>query len=218
MTAATADAPSELLLTDEQLTLLARDAGEPAFPGARPRTLDEAGWEAVAHGLAARGIAGSRRHVAHAVLGVVLAADRSLWMTVAHAPGEGEDRHEILWLLDGLLVRQTVMAGGLHRFHTGSAAAGAVVDAVLGASGAAPSEPELVTEAEYAAALEQARRVVRVEGRRRVGRDRFEGEELTLVESPAHGPWLARTEPEEGEVVLRRLDAAGLAALVMALV
>lgn len=55
----------------------------------------------------------------------LLLADRSLWMTMVYAPGQGDDRHEILWLLDGLLVRRTVMAGGLHRFHSGSAAAAA---------------------------------------------------------------------------------------------
>lgn len=46
----------QLVLTDEQLTLLAVAAGEPGFPGARALDLDEAGWTEVAHSLVARGL------------------------------------------------------------------------------------------------------------------------------------------------------------------
>jgi hypothetical protein len=75
--------PGELLFTDEQLVLLARLAGRPGFPGARSPELTDAGWEAVAQGLAARGAIHdddetAPPRLADVVLGVVLAADRWL--------------------------------------------------------------------------------------------------------------------------------------------
>lgn len=215
-----AGACDELLLTGEQLTLLARAAGEPAFPGVRPPALDGAGWEAVANGLRARGIAHdgpAGDSVVHAILGVVLAAERALWLTIAYAPRAGDDRREILWLTGDLLVRQTTTPEGVHRFRTGDvSAARAVVAAVLGTS-AHPAQPEAtVTAAACAEALSGARRVIGVEVRRRVSEDRFEGEELTLVDSPAHGAWLVRAPGADGPA--RRLGDAAAAALVTALV
>jgi hypothetical protein len=40
----------ELVFTDDELTVLARIAGEPAFPAAHRCDLDDAAWAAIARG------------------------------------------------------------------------------------------------------------------------------------------------------------------------
>lgn len=114
------DAP-ELAFSEEELTLLARLAGAPYFPGTRLVDLDEEGWLAVARGLVARGVltADDPPAVAgevDAVLGVVLRADRSLRMTLVHAAGEGDNGGEVLWLAGSSLVRHVPSWDGVHRF------------------------------------------------------------------------------------------------------
>lgn len=118
-------AEQELVFSDEQLALLGTLAGQPGFPAAVTPELDEAGWEAVAGGLLARGVLrdeddhGDEVHDSDAVFGVVLSAPRSLWITIDYAPGEGDSRQEILWLDGDVVVRQTRTPDGFHVFTTG---------------------------------------------------------------------------------------------------
>jgi hypothetical protein len=115
---------AQLTFGDEQLTMLAAMAGEPAFPYARTPQLDDDGWEAVALGLVARGVLRADRSPAEdqtldAALGLVLGASSSLRMTLVYAPGAGDSRHEVLWLEGDAAVRQTTTPDGVHRFLTG---------------------------------------------------------------------------------------------------
>lgn len=246
--AAALEPAQELVFTDEQLTLLAAMAGEPSFPGARPPTLGAAAWQAVAGGLAARGLPRAVKPDAiDAVLGVVLFADSSLCSTLLYAPGEGVNRNETLWLRGGAIVRQTTTPDGLHGFRAG---AGAAVDDLLAAvldfptaAGSQPGPPQALTQGEladavgalkvdgapaaaerhpaaagYVEALADARRLVRVEARSRVGEDRFDGDELTIVESPRHGLWLARGDSSGDAIMLERVTVASAREQVMALV
>ena len=118
----------ELVFTDEQLTLLAIMAGEPAFPGTPAAQLDEAGWAAVAGSLLARGVLHAEDeddeqfHDSDAVLGVALFAPRALWITMNFAPGEGATRQEILWVSGAVAVRHTRTADGFNFFATGEEA------------------------------------------------------------------------------------------------
>jgi hypothetical protein len=232
---------SDLVFTDEQLTLLATLAGEPEFPYTGSPALDDAGWDAVAGGLVARGVLREDRTMADdrildAVLGIVLFADSSLRMTMVYAPGEGDSRHEILWVQGDALVRQTVTPTGIHRFAGGNRVALDMLLAALlqfpaaedseegdaltvaeeqyadavallrseGVEAAAQSHPLV---AGYLEALADARRLTNAESRH-TGEDCFEGEELTIVESPSQGLWLMRQDAGEGAVVLRPIAAA----------
>jgi hypothetical protein len=220
----------ELVFADEQLVLLATLAGQASFPAAVTPELDEAGWEAVAGGLLARGVLHDEDthaddvHDSDAVLGVVLLAPRSLWITIDYAPGQGTSREEILWLDGDVVVRQTRTPDGFHLFTTGErsdvVAFQEIVLAFLDDADSQAGEPrtlpaleledavELLYEegpdaaarqhpaaAGYVAALDDARCVISVDCSHRIGEDRIEGDGLTLVESPAHGLWLARDEP-----------------------
>ena len=223
-------AEQELVFTDEQLALLATLAGRPSFPAAESSELDAAGWEAVAGGLLARGVLQDEDtyvddvHDSDAVLGVVLLAPRSLWITIDYAPGEGDSREEILWLDGDVVVRQTRTPDGFHLFTTGDSSQlllfQDIVLAFLDDAASEPGEPrtlpaveledavELLYEegadiaarrhpaaAGYVEALDDARCVISVDCSHRIGEDRIEGDGLTLVESSAHGLWLARDEP-----------------------
>ena len=248
---------AQLAFGDEQLTMLAATAGEPAFPYARVPQLDDDGWEAVARGLVARGVLRADRSPAEdetleAVLGLVRGASSSLRMTLVYAPGAGDSRHEVLWLEGDAVVRQTTTPDGVHRFLTGrretvedllallldleaardsqpgepvtlaGAAYAEAVSLVHGDEGAAAAERHPAA-AEFVAALGDARRLTDVEARRRTGDDRFEGDGLTLVESPGHGLWLVRHEaPDDGDpdgaATLQRIAPDAARALVAALV
>lgn len=161
---------SELVFTDEQLTLLASMAGEPDFPAAIPAQLDEAGWAAVAQGLVARGILhdddwlDDEPHDSDAILGVALFATRSLWMTLTYAPGDGDTREEILWFAGETFVRQTRTPEGFHVFTAGECVrVGALLDGLLdvaGSQSAAPAEQGRLSEE----ALDDAIDVLDVEG------------------------------------------------------
>jgi hypothetical protein len=154
---------SELVFTDEQLTLLATLAGEPGFPGAPAPELDEAGWVAVASGLLARGVlhdddSDGEVHDSDAVLGIALFAPCSLWISMSYAPGEGSSRQEILWLDGDAVVRQTRTPDGFHFFTTGDRSAVAELqESVLAFLDGAPSqsgERGVLTEFELEDALE----------------------------------------------------------------
>jgi hypothetical protein len=154
---------SELVFTDEQLTLLATLAGEPSFPGAQPPQLDEEGWIAVASGLLARGVlhdddSDDDVHDSDAVLGIALFARSSLWISMTYAPGEGASRQEILWLDGDAVVRQTRTPDGFHFFTTGDrSAVGELQASVLAFLDAAPArsgERGMLTEFELEDALE----------------------------------------------------------------
>jgi hypothetical protein len=154
----------ELVFTDEQLTLLAIMAGEPAFPGAPAVQLDEAGWAAVAGSLLARGVLHAEDdddeevHDSDAVLGVALFAPRALWITMHFAPGEGTTRQEILWVSGEVAVRHTRTADGFHFFATGEeASVAAFRDGILDAldsTGAQPGEPRTLGEEELDDAID----------------------------------------------------------------
>ncbi len=238
-------APPPLVLTDEELTLLAGMVGAPAFPYARARALDRAARDAVARALAARDVLardGAARPAVDALLGIVLSAGESLRLTIVYAPQEGDSRHEVVWLKSEALVRQTVWPAGIHHFRGGSAAAlGELLANVLtfpAAAGSEPGEPRRLARAEldeavgllrsdgvevasvrhpaaagYVAAVADARRLTAVAWQQGA-EGRIEGEELTLVESRAHGLWLERDEPAGGAVVLRRIDPGTARALV----
>jgi hypothetical protein len=95
--------PGELIFTDEQLTLLGDLADRPGFPGARRPQLDEAGWAAVGHGLAARGAVhdddpSAPARLVDVVLGSVLHADRWLSISLTDSEDEGLGGQEVLWL------------------------------------------------------------------------------------------------------------------------
>jgi hypothetical protein len=226
---------TELVFTDEQLTLLAALAGEDAFPFCGEPELDDDGWDAVANGLVARGILREDRTMADdpildALLGVVLFADSSLRLTLVYAPGAGDSRHEVLWMQGDALVRQTVMPAGVHRFAGGNRVSlemllalllqfSDVEDSVEGealeisprqyADAVALLRSEGVEEAvdshplaaEFLAALADARLLCNAEGRH-FEEDLYEGDELTLVESPAQGLWLVHQADEEDSVLL----------------
>jgi hypothetical protein len=224
-------AEQELVFSDEQLALLATLAGLPGFPAAVTPELDEAGWEAVAGGLLARGVLrdeddyGDEVHDSDAVFGVVLSAPRSLWITIDYAPGAGESRQEILWLHGDVVVRQTRTPDGFHLFTTGdrnqlllfqdsvlaflddggadppfecrTLPAAELEDALdlLDEEGPGAAAQQYPAAAGYVAAVDDARCIVSVDCSHRIGEDRIEGDGLTLVDSSAHGLWLARDEP-----------------------
>jgi hypothetical protein len=227
---------TELVFTDEQLTMLAALAGEEAFPYAGSPDLDDDGWEAVARGLVARGVLRDDRTMADdrildALLGIVLSADSCLRMTMVYAPGEGDSRHEVLWVQGDALVRQTVSPAGVHRFAGGNRVTLDMLLALLLQFPAAEEfeegDPVVVSEQQYTdavallsregldaaverhplaahflEALADARRLTNAEARH-TGDDHVEGEELTLVESPTQGLWLMRQEQDQHVVVLQ---------------
>jgi hypothetical protein len=216
--------PGELVFTDEQLTLLADLAGLPGFPGASRPRLDAAGWAAVAQGLIARGVIhdddpGGAVPLADAVLGGALYADRWLWITVSDTqdPQAGSGQ-EILWLKDGVRVRQTVTSNGFHRFSTATPRdmLAEVLTLPADSGKPAPSVPRLTPE-ELEDAVAGARRVLRLEACRRAGPTRVTGAELTLIESPEHGLCMLDVEAG-GAAALTPLTAAEARAQVDALV
>ncbi|MEA2149169.1 MAG: hypothetical protein QOD69_999, partial [Solirubrobacteraceae bacterium] len=187
-----------------------------------------------------------------AVLGLVLGAGSSLRMTFVYARGAGDSRHEVLWMEGDAVVRQTTTPDGVHRFMTGqretvdellallidvptggdsrpgepltlSGRAYAEAVSVTRSEGAAVAAQRHPAAAEFVAALADAGRLTDVESRRRVGEDRYEGDALTLVQSPGAGLWLVRHEaPSEGDpdgaVQLRRIAPGTARELVAALV
>jgi hypothetical protein len=232
---------ADLVFTDEQLTMLAALAGEDAFPFAGDPALDDDGWDAVAGGLVARGVLRDDRTMADdpmldALLGIVLFADTSLRLTMVYAPGEGDSRHEVLWIQGDALVRQTVSPAGVHRFCGGNRVALDMLLAVLLQFPAAEDSVEgdavqISTQqyadavallrrdgveaaverhplaAEYLEALADARRLTNAEARYcDEEEDRVEGDELTLVESPTQGLWLMHQDEEEDSVLLQPIS------------
>lgn len=108
---------SDLVFSDEELTVLARMLDEEYFPSTLPPELDDDGWRAVERGLVARGAVHGRFRRAIAddvaeVLEVVLGAERSLWLTVVFAPGDAESWGQILWFRGDDVVRQTAERDG----------------------------------------------------------------------------------------------------------
>lgn len=180
-------------------------------------------------------------HESDAVLGVALFAPRALWITMNFAPGEGTTRQEILWINGEVAVRHTRTADGFHFFATGDEASVAefqdgILDA-LDSTGAQAGERLTLSEedlddaldvldeegveaavrrcpaaAGYVEALDDARCVMSIECSHRIGEDRIEGDGLTLVDSRAHGLWLARDDPWAelaggAAVVVQRISA-----------
>jgi hypothetical protein len=196
----------QLVLTDEQLTLLAVAAGAPCFPGARCRDLDAAAWTEVAHSLVARGLihdgSSAAVHLPDAVLAIALFADRALWITITHPPHSADPAREILWFKEHLRVRQSVTPVGFHTFST--AEIDEVLDEVLAfptaAAQAHTATGWTLTEDDLARLLAGASRVVSVQATRRVNDDRFEGVGLTLVDSTQHGLLLIDEKAGEAPV------------------
>jgi hypothetical protein len=185
--------PGELVFTDEQLTLLGDAAGRPGFPGATRPQLDEAGWIAVAQGLAARGVIhdddpSADVRLADAVLSVVLHADAWLWVTVSDGEDEELSGQEMLWLSRDLRVRQSVTSNGFHRFSTGDV--GELLDEVFGllpATDSPPGPSHTLTEGELERLFADAPRMIQLDAGRRTGEARIDAELLCLIDSPALG-------------------------------
>lgn len=218
--------PGELVFTDEQLTLLGDLAGEPGFPGARRPPLDDAAWAEVAQGLLARGVIhddgpDAEVRLVDAALGVVLYADRWLWITVDDAQDDTRSGQDILWLAGSVGVRQLATASGFHRFLAGEPGdlLATVAEFAEAASGRS-AVPRVLAEAEleqlYAAAL----RVLTCDCSRRTA-GVVEGETLTFVETAGDGLCLVDTqgdgavvlEPIAPEDALRRVAALAATSL-----
>jgi hypothetical protein len=199
-------APGELVFTDEQLTLLGQLAGHSGFPGARQPHLEDAGWAAVAQGLAARGLIhdddeDAEPRLADVVLGVVLAADRWLWVRIVDERRGAEPSHEILWFKHELRIRQTVAPTGFHRFSTATVEDLLAETLVLPAEGdQAGRTPLTPGEEELERLLTDARRVTSLECGRRAD-DGVEGELLTIVHARSGELWLLGSD-QDASVVL----------------
>lgn len=241
----------QLAFSEAELALLARLAGAAYFPCTRLVELDEAGWEAVARGLLARGVLspGDPPQVAadvERVLDVVLFAERSLWMTLTHAPGEGEDGGQVLWRSPEGLVRHRPSWEGVHRL---AACAPEAVDDLLATAldfravrgsaegpsrtlpgedfthalqlnageGAPAAADRYPAAAGYVDALQDCRRMTHVTSRRRF-EDVEPAGEVTLVESPRHGLWRQSDDHAGAAVVVQRITPEGARDLVSAVV
>jgi hypothetical protein len=84
--------------------------------------------------------------------------------------------------------------------------------ALLSSDGVDAAVERLPEAAGYLEALADARRLTNAESRH-TGEDCYEGDELTIVESPTQGLWLMRQE-DEGAVVLQPIAAATARELV----
>jgi hypothetical protein len=220
---------SELVFTDDELTLLARMVGEPVFPATRAPEHDDATWAAVARGLVARGavLDGDPPAMAPDVeelLGVVLYAERQLFLTIIHAPGEGDNNGQILCRRGDEIVRYTGTEDGVNTFRrcgregvdallaealdlrvSGVFEAGATqtlsdadfLDALeLNISdGAAAAGRRHPGAGGYVEALADSRRMATVRSMRRLPDDYFEAAELTVNASWKHGLWVVRELP-----------------------
>jgi hypothetical protein len=107
--------------------------------------------------------------------------------------------------------------------HVLSQRAYAEAVSVTRSDGAPAAAQRYPAAAEFVAALADARLLADVESRRRIGDDRYEGDALTLVESPGHGLWLVRHEAAsdgdaEGAVELQRIAPDTARTLVAGLV
>lgn len=206
--------PGELVFTDEQLVLLADLAGRTGFPGTRRPELDEAAWNAVAQGLAARGVIhdddpSAEPRLPDIVLGVVLDADRWLWLTIVDGDEELHSRAEILWLKGELLIRQTAIPAGFHRFSR------ATVDELLDEAlelpppaGAPAGAPRSLSDDEAEQLLAEARRTTTIECGRRIGGSQIEGEARTFVETRAGELWLLGSDGD-GSAMLEPITPDG---------
>jgi hypothetical protein len=220
---------SELVFTDDELTVLARMVGEPVFPATHLPQHDDATWAAVARGLVARGAVLDRDPPAMAadvadLLGVVLYSERELLLTLIYAPGEADNRGEILCRRGDAIVRYTGTEDGVNTFHR---CAQPGIDALLAAAldlretgESEPGPAQTISErdfldalelnvsdgpivagrrypaaAGYLEALHDSRRMATVRSERRLPDDRFEAAELTATTSWHHGLWLARDIP-----------------------
>lgn len=220
---------SEIVFTDDELTVLARMAGEPVFPATHLPEHDDATWAAVARGLVARGAVLDGDPPATApdvaeLLGIVLYAERELFLTIIHAPGEGVNNGQILCRRGAEIVRYTGTEDGVNTFRRcGPEGVDALLTEALDLrvsgrceAGAAQilSEGDFLDALErnvsdgarvaggrhpgaegYLAALADSRRMATVRSTRRLADDYFEAAELTVNTSWQHGLWVARELP-----------------------
>ncbi|MEA2149639.1 MAG: hypothetical protein QOD69_1469 [Solirubrobacteraceae bacterium] len=220
---------SEIVFTDDELTVLARMVGEPVFPATHLPEHDDATWAAVARGLVARGavLDGDPPAMVAGVedlLGAVLYAERKLFLTLIHAPGEGANSGEILCRRGDEIIRYTATEDGVNTLRRcGQAGIDALLAEALDLREAGESEPgparnvsdedflgalelnvsdgaivagaRYPAAAEYLEALDDSRRMATVISKRRLPDDRFEAAELTVNASWHHGLWLARDTP-----------------------
>lgn len=220
---------SELVFTDDELTVLARMVGEPVFPATHLPEHDDATWAAVARGLVARGavLEGDPPAIDPGVedlLGVVLYSERRLFLTLIHAPGEGDNRGEILCRRGDVIVRYTGTEEGVNTFRRcGPPGVDALLAGALDLRETGESQPgpaQAISEGDflealelnvsdgpivagtrhpaaagYLEALEDSRRMATVASKRRLPDDRFEAAELTVNTSWRRGLWLARDIP-----------------------
>jgi len=224
---------ADLSFSDAELTLLARMLGHDEFPATAAPELDEAGWAAVERGLAARGTVADRfgpigvaDDVAD-VLAVVLGAERSLWTSLAYAPGAGQNRGFILWLgSDGAVVRQAAPASGAQVFAAcGRQGVGDMLTALLDfptAANCSGGETVTLATVDFAEAMQLAtddpdaattaypaiagfidavttpRCTPTLESHRTLGAGRELTELITFAESPEHGLWIAHDDATDG--------------------
>jgi hypothetical protein len=220
---------SELVFTDDELTVLARMVGEPVFPATHLPQHDDATWAAVARGLVARGavLDGDPPAMAADVadlLGVVLYSERELLLTLIYAPGEADNRGEILCRRGDAIVRYTGTEDGVNTIRRcGQAGVDALLAAAFDLRDTGESEPgpaQTISEGDFLDALElnvsdgpivagrrypaaagylealhDSRRMATVRSERRLPDQRFEAAELTVNASRRHGLWLARDIP-----------------------
>jgi hypothetical protein len=215
-------APGELVFTDEQLTLLAQLAGYQTFPGARSPQLEDAGWAAVAQGLAARGVIHdddetAEPRLADIVLSLVLAADRWLWIRIAGSDEQTAHGDEILWFKEHVRIRQTVAPSGFHRFSAATAdelVAGALE--LLTQDDVARRAPRALSGADAERTLEDARRITTVECGRRLDGSTVEAEVLTIATARDGALWLLGAD-DDGAVTLQPTSHEDARAQVSAL-
>jgi hypothetical protein len=220
---------SELVFTDDELTVFARMVGEPVFPATHLPQHDDATWAAVARGLVARGavLDGDPPAMAADVadlLGVILYSERELLLTLIYAPGEADNRGEILCRRGDAIVRFTGTEDGINTIRRcGQPGIDALLAEALDLREAGVSEPGLAqtmsegdfldalelnlsdgpiaagrrypAAAGYLEALHDSRRMATVRSERRLPDDFFEAAELTATTSWHHGLWLARDIP-----------------------
>jgi hypothetical protein len=154
---------SELVFTDDELTVLARMVGEPVFPATHLPQHDDATWAAVARGLVARGAVldvdpPAMEAGVEDLLGVVLYGERRLFLTLIYAPGEGANRGEVLCRRGDAIVRYTGTQDGVNTFRRcGQPGIDALLAEALDLREAGVSEPGLaqtMSEGDFLDALE----------------------------------------------------------------
>lgn len=156
-------ASTELSFSDDELTLYARMNDRLRFPYALDEELGDAGWEAVARGLAARGVLQEGPEPAlvddvDAVLRPVLLAERMLRVVLMDARVEGgNDPVARFWRRGNTFVSELRAPGGGRSFTTCDRGAvdivlAEVLDIVAGTE-SQPGDPQSVPRSELTAAF-----------------------------------------------------------------